>query len=107
MRLQSPRPFSSGATLTVHLDERYPATTVEVVRLAIAHVIAEKGGLYENPVGRHFLAGLLIMVALPVLAHHGNAAIDNSQQVTVTGTITDWVWANPHSRSASESERVS
>jgi hypothetical protein len=42
VRLQSPRPFASGATLTVHLNERYAATTLEVVRLAIAHVIAEK-----------------------------------------------------------------
>jgi hypothetical protein len=44
-----------------------------------------------------FLAGLLIMAAVPAFAHHGNAAIDNTKQVTVTGTITDWVWANPHS----------
>jgi len=44
-----------------------------------------------------FLAGLLILVAVPAFAHHGNAAIDNTKQITVTGTITDWVWANPHS----------
>ena len=43
-----------------------------------------------------FLVGLLTLVALPAFAHHGNAAIDNSKQITVTGTITDWVWANPH-----------
>ena len=44
-----------------------------------------------------FLVGLgLFLVAAPVFAHHGNAAIDSSKQITVTGTITDWVWANPH-----------
>jgi hypothetical protein len=40
--------------------------------------------------------GLLIMIAAPVFAHHGNAAMDTSKRITVTGTITEWVWANPH-----------
>ena len=45
-----------------------------------------------------FLVGFgLFLVAAPVFAHHGNAAIDNTKQITVTGTITAWVWANPHS----------
>lgn len=52
---------------------------------------------------RKCLAGFLIVssflmciVAIPALAHHGNAAIDGSKVVTVTGTVTEWVWSNPH-----------
>jgi hypothetical protein len=39
--------------------------------------------------------GFLIASA-PVLAHHGNAAFDQSKKVTVKATVTDWFWANPH-----------
>lgn len=31
-----------------------------------------------------------------VFAHHGNAAFDYSKTVTVSGTVTSWIWANPH-----------
>ena len=41
------------------------------------------------------LVGLLI-VSAPLFAHHGNAAYDN-RTVTVKGTITAWLWTNPHS----------
>lgn len=30
------------------------------------------------------------------LAHHGQAAYDNSVSVTVTGTVTDFQFVNPH-----------
>ena len=35
-------------------------------------------------------------VSVPLLAHHGNAAYDTTKTVTVKGTVTDYVWANPH-----------
>ena len=42
------------------------------------------------------LAGILA-VCLPALAHHGNAAYD-MKEVTLKGaTVTDFLWANPHS----------
>ena len=31
-----------------------------------------------------------------VVAHHGNASFDTSKQVTLKGTVTEWIWANPH-----------
>ena len=31
-----------------------------------------------------------------LLAHHGSAIYDNAKAVTVKGTVTDWLWANPH-----------
>jgi hypothetical protein len=31
-----------------------------------------------------------------VFAHHGGAAYDMDKRVTVKGTVTDWLWSNPH-----------
>lgn len=31
-----------------------------------------------------------------VLAHHGAATFDTTNEVTLKGTVTDWTWANPH-----------
>ena len=38
----------------------------------------------------------LLAVSVPLFAHHGNAAYDATKWVTVKGTVTDYVWANPH-----------
>jgi Family of unknown function (DUF6152) len=40
------------------------------------------------------VAGL--MGSIPLSAHHGNAAFDVGKKVTLKGTVTEWVWANPH-----------
>jgi len=45
---------------------------------------------------------LLAAVALltgpaPVLAHHGAATFDTVGEITIKGTVTEWVWSNPHS----------
>ncbi|MDR2215566.1 MAG: hypothetical protein LBE59_06975 [Nevskiaceae bacterium] len=39
----------------------------------------------------------LTAVAAPVLAHHSGAMFDSSKTVTITGTITQFNWTNPHS----------
>lgn len=44
-----------------------------------------------------FLPVLLLMVCTPLFAHHGNAAYDYEKTVTLKGTVTEWVFANPHS----------
>jgi hypothetical protein len=44
---------------------------------------------------RILVFGLLIAVA-PAFAHHGVAAYDAGKQITLTGTVQDWFWANPH-----------
>jgi hypothetical protein len=33
---------------------------------------------------------------VPVSAHHGAAAFDTSKTITLKGTVTGWVWSNPH-----------
>lgn len=40
--------------------------------------------------------GLLTLSSAPLFAHHGNAAYETAKEVTIKGTITDWLWANPH-----------
>jgi hypothetical protein len=42
-----------------------------------------------------FVVGFMA-ASLPLLAHHGNAAYDTAKTVTVKGTVTDYIWANPH-----------
>ena len=36
------------------------------------------------------------MLALPLFAHHGNAAYDAGKQINLKGTVTQFIWANPH-----------
>jgi hypothetical protein len=36
------------------------------------------------------------MILVMFLAHHGAAIYDSGKAVTVKGTITDWLWSNPH-----------
>jgi hypothetical protein len=38
----------------------------------------------------------LLAVSVPLFAHHGNAAYDTARTVTVKGTVTDYIWSNPH-----------
>src|ERR1700704_4458323 len=38
----------------------------------------------------------LLTVSVPLFAHHGNASYDSTKTVTVKGTVTDYIWANPH-----------
>jgi hypothetical protein len=42
--------------------------------------------------------GLLAFVAaIPALAHHSMAGFDRAKTVTITGTVKQFKWANPHS----------
>jgi Family of unknown function (DUF6152) len=39
----------------------------------------------------------LIAIAVPLSAHHGTGvAYDTEKLVTLKGTVTEWIWANPH-----------
>ena len=42
------------------------------------------------------LLGLMVMAPAALAGHHGSASFDTSRQVTLTGTVTEWIWANPH-----------
>ena len=40
-------------------------------------------------------AGPLVL-ALQLVAHHGAASFDVANPRTLKGTVTEWVWSNPH-----------
>jgi hypothetical protein len=41
-------------------------------------------------------SAMLLVVSRPMLAHHGGAQYDAKNPVTVTGTVTDYMFTNPH-----------
>jgi Family of unknown function (DUF6152) len=51
----------------------------------------------ENRCAAGFAMAVGILIAsVSLFAHHGNAAFDTSKKLTLKGTVTEWVWANPH-----------
>jgi hypothetical protein len=40
-------------------------------------------------------AGLLLL-SVPLIAHHGAAALDTGKEITLKGKVTEWIWSNPH-----------
>jgi hypothetical protein len=43
-----------------------------------------------------FLLVGLLAISVPLFAHHGYAAYDTDKKVTLKGTVTRWIWSNPH-----------
>jgi hypothetical protein len=41
-------------------------------------------------------AAALLLVGIPLWAHHGNASYDNDNPTTIKGTVTEFAWTNPH-----------
>jgi len=42
------------------------------------------------------IAAFVVLAATSLAAHHGNASFDTSKKVTLKGSVTEWIWANPH-----------
>ena len=43
------------------------------------------------------IVAISVMASIPAWAHHGiYVTYDTEQQVTLTGTVTEWKFANPH-----------
>jgi hypothetical protein len=43
-----------------------------------------------------FVAAVALLVySAPLAAHHGNASFEE-KVITLKGTVTEWVWSNPH-----------
>lgn len=38
----------------------------------------------------------MVILCVPLFAHHGTAAFDNEKKVVLKGTVTEWLWSNPH-----------
>jgi hypothetical protein len=41
-------------------------------------------------------ATMAFAVSSPALSHHSHAMFDHDKEVTIKGTVTDWVFRNPH-----------
>jgi hypothetical protein len=51
----------------------------------------------KNLLWTGLLAGALSLgIVLPALAHHSHAMFDHTKQVSVTGTVTEFGFRNPH-----------
>jgi hypothetical protein len=42
------------------------------------------------------IATVGILVGTPVIAHHGAATFDTGKKLVMEGSVTEWVWSNPH-----------
>jgi hypothetical protein len=40
---------------------------------------------------------LAMLVTIPILAHHSFTMFDTTKVLTITGTVTEFQWTNPHS----------
>jgi Family of unknown function (DUF6152) len=61
---------------------------------ALAAVASEEVMANKLGIGA-FLAGV-VASSVALSAHHGAASFDSGRPVTVNGTVTEYVWSNPH-----------
>ena len=44
-----------------------------------------------------FVFSIALLAAIPAWAHHSMAGFDRTKTISVTGTVKEFKWANPHS----------
>jgi hypothetical protein len=49
---------------------------------------------------RRFIVATMAFLSMcvPMFAHHGNSAYDETARVPIKGVVTEFVWVNPHSQ---------
>jgi hypothetical protein len=45
---------------------------------------------------RVLVAAGVLLLSGPIQAHHGAASFDPEKKLSLKGTVTEWLWANPH-----------
>ena len=47
---------------------------------------------------KHTFLGFVGVLAISatLVAHHGAASFDTTRELTLKGSVTEWIWANPH-----------
>jgi len=56
-----------------------------------------EGVSMRNGLAKLFAVGAgLLLLAVPLFAHHGAAAFEPTKRITMKGTVVEWFWANPH-----------
>ena len=44
-----------------------------------------------------FLGAICFLaISVPIAAHHGSSGYDMEKELVMKGTVTEWLWANPH-----------
>jgi Family of unknown function (DUF6152) len=59
-------------------------------------VVAPEVPVRNKPYIAAFAAAAFLLVTIPLFAHHGTASFDTEKELTLKGTVTEWIWANPH-----------
>lgn len=42
------------------------------------------------------VTAVVVGASVSLTAHHGAASFDTGKELTLKGTVTEWLWANPH-----------
>jgi hypothetical protein len=42
-------------------------------------------------------AAILMAISTPAYVHHSGAMFDRAKEITITGTVSEFTWTNPHS----------
>ena len=50
----------------------------------------------NKALGIFMAATCFLAFSAPLPAHHGTAGYDMDKQLVMKGTVTEWLWANPH-----------
>src|SRR5216117_1749376 len=63
----------------------------------MCHLTSPKdGGLMRTKLAGLFVTAVILLAhSAPLVAHHGTASFDD-KTITLKGTVTEWVWSNPH-----------
>jgi hypothetical protein len=54
------------------------------------------GGMKFRPVLCLSILASLLFACASIQAHHGNTAYDADHPITIKGSVTEFVWSNPH-----------
>jgi Family of unknown function (DUF6152) len=49
-----------------------------------------------TPLALALAGAVLLFGPARAAAHHGAATFDTAAEITVKGTVTEWIWSNPH-----------
>jgi hypothetical protein len=41
-------------------------------------------------------AACFLFISISISAHHGAAGFDTERELPLKGTVTEWIWSNPH-----------
>lgn len=94
---------AAGAAGLVFIELHCRVTIPSGNHIGVTKSRGDFGGKFGRDTMRNRSAAIFLLVfgfgivSVPLFAHHGNAAYDYEKTVTIKGTVTAWIFANPHS----------